>query len=142
MSSLVQVNMKDFNKKLKGILDSIEDGGLDVYKKVVFDLDANLKKRTPRETGRARSGWHIEVGKSSEWVPPEGRKSYSPKAINPLEITLDRAVHETNNVEYIVPLDNGHSRRAASGIVNFSLAKTKITLEKLAAVESKRKIKL
>ncbi len=67
-----------------------------VIKKVGFDLHSLIVERTPHDTGRAKAGWALDAR-------PEMTIIY-------------------NNVEYIVPLEYGHSKQAPQGMVRVSIA--------------------
>jgi len=67
-----------------------------VIRKVGFDLHGRIVERTPVDTGRAKAGWSIDVRPDSTWI--------------------------YNNVEYIVPLEYGHSKQAPQGMVRLSIA--------------------
>jgi hypothetical protein len=136
-------NMTQFNKEVDRVMGLVEQGLEDkVLKKIAMDTHRNLQKRTPRMSGRARAGWNTVVdGDPSEWAPPEGKKRYSQTAFSGLEnIKFNSLINLSNNVEYIVPLNEGHSKQA-SNIVPFVISKVGTHLASLLAKESKRKIK-
>lgn len=135
-------NMDQFNKEVVRVMNLVEEGLQDnVLKKIALDTHRNLQKRTPRKSGRARAGWNTVVdGSPSEWKPPKGKKRYSTTAFNGLEnIHFNSLINLSNNVEYIVPLNEGHSKQA-SNIVPYVLSKVGTHLASLLAKESKRKI--
>ena len=136
-------NMAQFNKEIKRVMNLVEKGLEDkVLKKIAMDTHRNLQKRTPRMFGRARAGWNTVVDDSpSEWKPPAGKKSYRNTAFNGLgSIKFDSLINLSNNVEYIAPLNEGHSKQA-SNIVPYVISKVGTHLASLLAKESKRKIK-
>lgn len=135
-------NIAEFNKALNKVMTVTEDGAVDVLKKVSFDTLRNLQKKTPRKTGRARAGWNIKIDqKPSEWKPPKGQKSYSDSDFEgESRIKFDSVINLSNNVEYIIPLDEGHSKQATA-IVNPVISRMKAFLQYLLSKESKRKIK-
>lgn len=139
---LVINNMAQFNKEIDRVMGLVKVGLEDkVLKKIAMDTHRNLQKRTPRKSGRARAGWNTVVdGSPSEWKPPAGKKTYSPTAFKGLgDIEFNSLINLSNNVEYIVPLNEGHSSQA-SNIVPHVISKVGTHLASLLAKESKRKI--
>jgi len=101
---------------------------------------SRLVMRTPVDTGRARAGWHIE-GQQNEWKPeaktyPEAKGNAAAAIatqINKLGRDLTRAdvVYVMNNVEYILPLEAGHSQQS-SGFCGLFLQELRMQLEQAA----------
>lgn len=136
-------NIADFNKSLGKVMDLVEDGGAAVLKKVSFDTLRNLQKKTPRDTSRARAGWHTTVDQQpSEWKPSKDKKSYQVQQFKGgSRIRFDSLINLSNNVEYIVLLDKGSSRQATMGIINPVIVRAHVQLERILLKESNRKIK-
>lgn len=78
-----------------------------IVKKVCFDIYDNIRDRTPRDTGRAQAGWMITEGAMMTRI--------------------------FNNVEYIVPLEYGHSKQSPAGMVRITLKEFQVYLKKAAA---------
>lgn len=70
----------DLSKKMKQIIDDVTN-----------DLQSELKRRTPVDTGRARDGWIQNKGRSVNTI--------------------------RNSVPYIDELEKGHSNQAPDGMV-------------------------
>ena len=68
----------------------------DVVSKIAFDGLGELQATTPVDTGRAKSGWGVE-------------------RIEPKHARI------VNNVEYIVRLNEGHSKQAPAMFVELAL---------------------
>lgn len=139
----VTIETAKFNKQIKRIMLNVTNGmEKQVMVKIALDTNRNLQKRTPKKYGRARAGWNTTVDQSpSEWKPPEGMKNYSLTPFNGLEkIKYSSLINLSNNVEYIVPLDEGHSKKA-SNIVPYVLNRMSNHLALLVRKESKRIIK-
>jgi hypothetical protein len=104
-----------FAQALNKLVDKFEDEAGSVTRKTLIDLTEKIKKDTPRDTGRAAAGWLLTSDKPSEYVPPEGQY--------PLTTTNDPGPAGNwtwwiaNNVEYIEPLEEGHSQQAPAGMV-------------------------
>lgn len=134
------------------ISDFLKATGADtsvVLKKFVFDLMSRVIPRTPVDTGRARAGWGaagkalgIEVPTKIEGaieVKAHTRRTASGKlaevdayirnatAVDEGEyeekLTGDKQfIRIANNVQYILPLEYGHSAQAPFGMVRISMA--------------------
>lgn len=140
-ASISITNMAEFNAQLVKVMKKVESGLEDrVLKKVVFDGHRNLQKRTPRKTGRARAGWNTTVDAApSEWKPPEGAAHYANTPFRGGEmIKFNSIVNLSNNVEYIVPLDQGHSKQA-DNIVPYVFAQMTAHLNSVLAAENRKK---
>jgi hypothetical protein len=93
-----------------------------VLRKFMFDLMRKVIKRTPVDTGRARAGWSaagdalgIVVTRPRNHKPED--TAYS--EVKTVDFIMLRA---TNNVEYIMPLEFGHSAQHPFGMVRISMA--------------------
>lgn len=82
--------MADLFKIMKDYRNNLER----LHRDSVTDLDNQVISGTPIDQGRARAGW-------SAAAPPKIGKIYK----------------MTNNVEYIIPLEYGHSQQAPQGMV-------------------------
>lgn len=89
--------MSDFANQIQVFRRKVEARLSEAVRKVTFDLHSMIVQRTPVDTGRARAGWSVDLR-------PDHSMIY-------------------NNVEYIVPLEYGHSRQQApQGMVRVSIA--------------------
>lgn len=106
--------------------------------KIVMDLLRRFVVKTPVDTGRARGNWQVTISSTDSQVaiqgaPDKDDKANSPKAetaaadavtksiqvvnsIKPFSIT-----YITNNVPYIVYLEDGTSTQAPVGMVSLSI---------------------
>ena len=86
-----------------------------IKRKVALDIYGQLLAKTPVDTGRARAGWSVSAERPGSDVPVKGGKSYpaQPQAI-PKNANI---ICVYNNVEYIVRLNEGHSRQAPAMFV-------------------------
>ncbi len=136
-------NLPAFNKSLARLMTEADSDAVEVLKKVSFDTFRNLQNKTPRDTGRARAGWNVNVDTPpSEWKPAKGAKSYTRKRFtSAAKIKFDSVINLTNNVEYIVPLDEGYSRQATMGMMQPVITRMYVLMEKALLAKSNRKIK-
>ncbi len=114
-----------------------------VVRVIAADLWKMIIERTPVDTGRARASWGLSEGAPISTTPPEGTYSGVSTSVNPTAwagITGVKPVFIVSNLEYIEPLENGHSQRQApAGMVRISIAEVsaRITLlVKKAAAEA------
>lgn len=138
--SIEITNIREFQRELRRAMESVGNGAETVLKGISFEVFKGLQIRTPWETRRAAGGWNMSLNRPSEWKPPEGGSYYSLQNINLNRITLRTEVNISNNVEYITPLDEGWSRRASTGIVNYVLARSGPVLAELIRRENERDI--
>ena len=94
---------------------------------------------TPVETGRARAGWHVtseqmEIG----FTPPLGlsKEEYRQMIANNigrLDLTNYERIYVINNVEYILALNAGWSKKQAGNFIDRFLQELGEMLNKMAA---------
>ena len=99
-------------------------------------------ERTPRDTGRARMGWNIDE-LPSEWVPPAG-EFQTEEVIQAItrtiaELPMHSKITLSNNIEYLLVLEAGHSTQAPNGFISLTLQEMKMALEAEADAWSRKK---
>jgi|CXWL01.1.fsa_nt_gi hypothetical protein len=115
-----------------------------VVKRVAFDIFGRIVRRTPVDTGRARASWNISIGKPDLTVAPEGQQPVMnevaavAKAGAALATLTERGLTEpiwiTNNLPYIVKLEEGHSQQAPKGMVVLSVEEVTLKMNLLTKV--------
>lgn len=86
----VSLEVVDFKKEMKRVQAEVERlGDIEIEKRIDYATDT-LRTVTPVDTGEARSGW----------------RNVKRKGIN------NEVGRIINEVEHIVPLNNGHSKQA------------------------------
>ncbi len=104
----------DIKINLDGLAQNVAEFADTVQRRAAMELQSELIETTPRDTSRARSGWHLDTNHGT-FVPPKGLESYKPqKQVAPKGAPF---LIVYNNVEYIVPLNEGHSQQEAPGFV-------------------------
>ena len=100
---------------------------------IAVDLWSRIILRTPVDIGIARGGWIASLGEPSEFSPiridKEGSATIA-EAIAVLSPTRNpfEPLFLSNNVIYIQPLEDGHSRiQAPQGMVAVSLEEVMMT---------------
>lgn len=120
-------NLEEWEVELDDWLREVtEEDLVQIVEKLGFEIWKRATNRTPVDTGRARGGWTISWGAQPTWQPEAG-KHFSPDnqkedvtladAPDPGEPKMFGTLHVTNNVEYIVILEHGHSDQAPQGML-------------------------
>lgn len=136
-------NEKEFERQLKAAMKLAPEMAIDTLKKTGFDVLADLQDTTPEDTTRAKGGWNNVVDTTpSEWAPPKGP---GPFPLQPFKhsgkIKEGSIINISNNVEYIVYLDEDHiSNQAPMGIMNPVLTRAKLKLNALIQTLNRRRI--
>lgn len=95
-----------------------------IFRKVAFELDYAVVLGTPVDTGRARGNWYPSLNTPSgemSWDSFGEGASLARVTSTVASAKLGTVVWLTNNLPYILPLENGHSKQAPSGMVDFNL---------------------
>lgn len=105
---------------------------------------AKLLDTTPLDTGRARAGWQIVTAPADrEFVhgtTPEAIASAAARAIPSLQdLTQADIIWVINNVEYILALNAGWSKKLPGGFIDNFLLDVRVKLEEAARQMSKVK---
>lgn len=99
-------------------------------RKIAFDLFSAIVKKTPVDTGRARSSWTVGVGYPNTSVAPETKRKRSAarateKSLSQLRklarFKLGQSIYLLNNLDYVIFLEEGSSKQAPYGMVRLSI---------------------
>lgn len=97
---------------------------------------ANLVRLTPHETGRLRAGWQFTGDVSDiEFKPGKSRAEIDralKTAIRNSIYSADDALFVFNNVEYLLALNAGWSKKQAGNFIDLFLQELKSELQKAA----------
>ena len=90
--------------------------------------------RTPVDTGRARGGWIISTGVLPETTETTRLDTTGQETISvgtQVILTADPYdnIHISNNVDYIVYLEEGTSQQAPQGMVNVTFAELQVIFQ-------------
>jgi hypothetical protein len=105
--------------------------GTTVAKRVAFDVFARIVRKTPVDKGRARASWTISVNNADRTVQPDGQASYPVPQVGALNVQPGDSIWISNNLPYIVKLEEGHSQQAPAGMVAVSLAEVDTAMSRL-----------
>lgn len=127
---------KQVESKLRNAAKNVRQNGSVVVRKVALAIDQALVMSTPVDTGRARANWQvdqlepskttIEFGTSSKEVDVVARGAAAGDFAIKAAIAKTRGfngsvLYITNNLPYIIPLNNGHSQQAPLGFIEAAI---------------------
>lgn len=118
-------NAEQFAQALNQLGQQIEDDVFDkVIRKALFDLLSEIVNNTPVDTGRAKGSWALDTKFSDFALPPGDYREAVQQGLTATMASLPKSSQYViyNNLEYIVALENGHSKQAPSGFVAQALA--------------------
>ncbi len=131
----------DLNASMRELLElGGEDARWDVLE-AVYAAFRDLKKATPVDTGRARSGWQItdSYSEADSYCPGPDAASVNAavqkaeKAMAGASLTKAQAVWVYNNVQYILALEAGWSKRQPGGFIGRFLAQLQTAVAHIGA---------
>lgn len=148
-------DFRHFNLSLDDFARKVGLSGTTVAKRVGFDLFGKIVRHTPVDTGRARASWNISVNAPNRSVVSEvkttvqtgtkitkGLRQRSVKAavnalqnqnLAALQMKEGDEIWISNNLPYIVELEQGHSKQAPAGMVAVSIEEVNVAMSTLAA---------
>ena len=121
------------DRQVRAVVRALEGFSSRLIRKITLDVTANLVETTPVDTGWARANWVPSIG-----FPRLEPATDSPTvAIVPPQVIVQKAatagifayrleqgsVFVTNNVPYIVELNDGKSTQAPTGFVQAAIRK-------------------
>ena len=126
------------SRQIRIVVESLEGFVEKLIKKIVLDVASNLRAApvqggTPVDTGWARANWVPQIGSPAEGTA--GSREQAEAGILPsdaeagqLSVALGYKLKKgpvfiTNNVPYIVKLNEGSSQQAPAGFVQGAIAK-------------------
>ncbi len=121
----------EFARRMKIRGDHIPIGTSNLIRKMALSIDQQIVKRTPVDTGRARSNWIVNVGSAAaetvEPFLPDGNAGATRGALAQAQQAIASApaftkeIHITNNLSYIGELNNGSSAQAPKNFVELGI---------------------
>lgn len=113
--------------KIRG--DHVPINTTNLLRKLVLSIDQKIVRRTPVDTGRARVNWFVNLGSAStqvneftgsESAATQGALAQAARAVANVPVNT-RVIHITNNLPYIVELNNGSSAQAPQNFVEMGI---------------------
>lgn len=126
-------DFRKFELDLDNFCKKVELSAATVKKRVGFDLLGRLVRKTPVDTGRARGSWTIAVNEADRTVLPPAPPGqiYPPPAIGALDVRLNESLVISNNLPYIVKLNEGHSQQAPKAFVELAIEEVNVQMERI-----------
>jgi len=120
------MSAREFAIDLKRFGKVTEEQAQTIFQKITIDLDTRVVLGTPVDQGRARGNWFPSLNKPSNAMDMKIQDKSGGQAIAALTskamgAKLGDTVWLTNNLPYILPLENGHSKQASEGMVDINL---------------------
>ena len=110
-----------------------QDAAIDGVVMILIEEFQQLQQGTPVDTGRAQAGWLITGdGGAIGFTPAEKQATYSPQAPNPADLTYATTIYVLNNVEYILALNAGWSKKQPAGFIDGFLLRVRNRIELLS----------
>jgi len=141
--------MASARRQIRVVVNSLEDFLDQLIKKITLDITANLRRAaseggTPVDTGWARANWVPRIGEAFSGTAGsreaaeagsinEGIGQSGVASVATSYKTERGPVHITNNVPYILRLNEGSSRQAPAGFVQAAIVKA-ITFDLLSTI--------
>jgi hypothetical protein len=119
---------REFSIDLKKFGEVTEEKAQTIFRKIGIDLDSAIVLDTPVDTGRARGNWFMSIGAPSDArddnrLDPGGGNATAEIVTTFSLAKLGSVVWMTNNLPYILPLEQGSSKQSAKGMVDVNLAR-------------------
>lgn len=97
-----------------------------IFQKITIDLDTRVVLGTPVDEGVARGNWYPSLNSPSSSMDENKKDKSGGAAISAatgiaMGAKLGDTIWLTNNLPYILPLENGHSQQAPQGMVDINL---------------------
>ena len=117
---------REFAIDLKRFGEVTREQARTIFQKITLELDSAVVLATPVDSGRARGNWFPSVGAPSSAVNMNAKDKSGAAAIAAINSTVMGAdigdvIWLTNNLPYILPLENGWSKQAPQGMVDENL---------------------
>jgi hypothetical protein len=113
------INMAKFN------VQTLEQADM-IRRKIILEVLRGVVKRTPVDSGRARGNWQASISKpisrEVDRKDKTGSSTVSEESGTVQSSSPDDTLYLTNNVPYILILEDGRSNQAPNGMLKVTLA--------------------
>lgn len=142
----VVTSAKDFHTALAQIADATYEDLWDGVFQITAQFCYGVADRTPHDTARAKGSWQIGF-EPTEASLPETFKGTVSEVMSAISAKIEKAasderrpsiIYVSNNVQYIMQLEAGHSRQAPQGMIALTLAELSAAIDRLVKEESAR----
>lgn len=130
----IESSFGSFKKSVDKFAEKFQVQVQQVVAKTAIDIFSGIVRDTPVDEGRARASWQLTKNAVDPSVAPEDAAPYDvPNAVilgsRLLPLEEGEIIYISNNLEYIVPLEEGHSKKAPAGMVARNVARFKNAIE-------------
>jgi len=123
----IQKDAASFSSALRKLGKFCTENYEAIVTKTVIDLFASIAELTPVDTGRAKANWALAMNlNSADYADVLTADNFEYRIKDGTTIWI------YNNLVYIVPLEEGHSKQAPRGMVAISLRRFSRFLNKAA----------
>lgn len=121
----------EFERRMAAIGEEVERNVTDDVRRAALVVDQVAVVSTPVDTGRLRANWIVSVGHptfSFREAPPASPEAGAQEALRQARDAIsswtleDGAIFISNNTDYAVPIDEGHSAQAPEGMTKQAIA--------------------
>ena len=114
-------NLAQFNMEITEFAKRVPEEAAELQRKIVLAAFVKISDRTPVLTGRARGNWIPTIGSPAEYafdrIDPTGTMSKAELIAMLPSIPPFSVCYISNNVNYIIFLEEGSSQKAPAGMV-------------------------
>ena len=112
-----------FTAQLQAFTDVAIGNVEQVYRATAISLFTRVIRRTPVQSGRLRGNWQTDISSPAQGTLDRTGASV---AINEAVVVCNRAelnqsIYFTNNLPYAVPIENGSSTQAPTGMLKVTV---------------------
>lgn len=122
-------NIAEFNATIDKFTASVPEKVSILHRKVVMQALTGVVLKTPVDTGRARGNWQVSIGQPINEVFEGTDKIGNATIERGFSIASNIAPYEivyiSNNIYYIIYLENGSSDQAPAGMVALTIEELK-----------------
>jgi len=124
-------NLGSLGRRMRRIADIVEDNSTEVVRGTALVADQVVVQGTPVLSGRARSGWDVDIGLEPSSVPqsdPSSPEAGTAEALAKGRAVIERwkvgqpGIYISNGLPYIRRLEDGYSAQAPAGMVTDAAA--------------------
>tara|TARA_Y100000310_G_scaffold255696_1_gene263232 strand:- start:10476 stop:10889 length:414 start_codon:yes stop_codon:yes gene_type:complete len=121
-----------FSLRLQRLVENVLPERINEAKKVVaLDALRGIVLKNPVDTSRSQSNWNVTLDTPSDDADYKRMEDNPGGVIARGASTIDKArigtdIWITNNIDYIVKLEHGHSRQAPNGMVRPTLEELRL----------------
>lgn len=114
-------NLAKFNSGLAAFQAEVILQATRIQRVIAFELLRRIIIKTPVDTGRARNNWQVTINEPAEGESNDPQASSTGvSTIN--SVGLGQTIFITNNVPYIIFLEEGSSGQAPAGMLEISIS--------------------